>query len=145
MKYNIYLSDELGALIEKDSAERSMTPVQFIPLLLANHYKAQLQVDKDLAAYDIILEELKKEIVTFVNTLEPGQTFVLRDIPFYNSIPDSIRVRIARSVQKLVTAPPANDTELSDLISRKYRPNGKPALLYGAAIYIKNKEKGDKK
>ena len=33
MKYNIYLSDELGALIEKDSAERSMTPVQYIPLM----------------------------------------------------------------------------------------------------------------
>ncbi len=136
MKYNIYLSDELGALIEKDSAERSMTPVQYIPLLLANHYKAQLQVDKELADYDLILEELKTEIVTYVNTLEPGQTFVLRDIPFYNSIPDSIRVRIARSVQKLVTAP-TNDKELSDLIARKYRPNGKAALLYGAAIYLK--------
>ena len=140
MKYEVYLEDNLSVLIEKDAVDRSMTATQYIPELLAKLYKDKLG-ETTMADYSAILERLKLEIIKFVNSsqLDGKQDFVLRDVPYYRDLEDSIRVRLARSINKLICNP-STDTSLSSVIERSYRKDGTPKLRYGAAVYTKKQE-----
>lgn len=135
MKYTIYLENNLAKLIEEEAAEKSMTINEYIPALLAKKYKNKLS-GVTMADYSSMLEKLKKEIIKYVKT--HNGSFVLRDVPFYESMEDSVRVRLARSINTLICNP-SEDKSLSDLIERCYRKDGSPKLRYGAALYrIKN-------
>lgn len=140
MKYEIYLSKDLSSLIEKDADEKSMTATQYIPELLAKVYKNKLK-ETSIADYSAILEKLKTEIIKYVTSsqLDDKPDFILRDIPYYRDLDDSIRVRVARSINKLICNP-TTDTSLSALIKRSYGRNGAPKLRYGAAVYEKKQE-----
>ena len=140
MKCEVYLEDNLSVLIEKDAADRSMSATQYIPELLAKLYKDKLG-ETTMADYSTILERLKLEIIKYVNSsqLDVKQEFVLRDVPYYRNLEDSIRVRLARSINKLICNP-STDTSLSSVIERSYRKDGTPKLRYGAAVYTKKQE-----
>ena len=131
MKYTIYLEKTLAKLIEEEAAGKSMTVNQYIPELLAKKYKNKLS-GVTMAEYSSLLEELKKEIIKYVK--DHSGEFVLRDVPFYESMSDSVRVRLARTINTLICNP-SEDTSLSELIERCYRKDGKPKLRYGAALY----------
>lgn len=140
MKYEIYLDKELSILIDRDAAEKSMTAAQYIPELLSSIYRKELK-GTAMADYSAILEKLKTEIIKYVTSsqLDDKPDFVLRDIPYYRDLDDSVRVRLARSINKLVCNP-TTDTSLSSLIERSYRKNGTPLLRYGAAVYKRKQE-----
>ena len=93
-------------------------------------------IKKFTASFCIVHPKL--EIIKFVNSsqLDVKQEFVLRDVPYYRNLEDSIRVRLARSINKLICNP-STDTSLSSVIERSYRKDGTPKLRYGAAVYTK--------
>lgn len=138
-KYEIYLSDEVAEVLEKESAAYGIKANQYIPDLIAKALKCSSGISEE--SYTNHLENMKKALIEYIDTIQDGKEFYLREIPYYASIPSSIRIRLGRAVNDLI-AGRTEDSTLSDVIERAYRTSdGKLKFHGGAALYKKKERK----
>lgn len=137
-KYEIYLSDELAAILDKEAASHSMKPHQYIPDLIAKALKTKIENPEE--CYTEYLHKMKAAILSYIETIPPEKEFFLREIPYYSSIPSSIRIRLGRSLNDMI-AGRTEDKELSEAITRAYRTSDGKLKFHGGAALYKRKER----
>lgn len=150
MKNTIFLPDNLQNILDKKATNIGITTSAYITDFLTQSFKNELN-GVPTKPYATLYSELRQAVINYKNTLNPGDKFTLRDIPYYanlsvttvntnHSIPAAIRARLGRSINEDIRL---NKTPDFKDVERALTKSGKPAFdksnNSSAAVYVKIK------
>jgi len=148
MKNEIFLSDDLQKIVDRNAAEIGITTSAYLADLLTTQFKDELNNVPD-KSYAQLYSELKIAVINYKNGLNVGDKFTLRDVPYYrdlshsrvngtHTIPSGLRARLGRSINADIRL--SGDINFAD-VKRATTKNGKPAFKKdngsNAAVYEK--------
>ena len=134
MKYEIFVSKELSDILNANASTIGLTPSAYIVDELETLFANQLNQS---TSYSKLYSELRTAVIDYKNSLQPGDTFTLPDIPHYQSlalnpaISSTLRARLGRSINSDITK---KATDFGN-IERVKTKNNSLAFKNGAALY----------
>lgn len=148
MQNQVFLPEQLQTILDAKATAIGITTSAFITDFLTQSFKDELNNVPD-KSYIELYTELREAVIKYKNTLNPGDRFTLRDVPFYkelsvttvsgtHSIPAATRARLGRSLNEDIRL--NKSPEFAD-VKRAVTKSGKPAFNKAnntsAAIYEK--------
>lgn len=158
MQNTIFISDELQQILDRKAANIGISTAAYITDILENTFKDELHgVTKK--SFATLYTELRNAVIDYKNTLNPGDRFTLRDVPYYaelssvelhgtHIVPKGLRVRLGRSINEAISKrddPAFNDVERTHTKSGKlaFDTNGNSkAAIYNIKI-VEEKQNED--
>lgn len=147
MRNDIFLSDELQTIIDNRAKAIGLTTSAFITDLLENAFRDELTGIAD-KSYSTLYSELKVSAREYINSLSPGDSFTLRDVPYYKDmgiagvvtthiVPAAIRARLGRSFNNEVSSSTGDFSDVKRATTRSGKLAFKKVDGSSAAVYVK--------
>jgi hypothetical protein len=148
MQNNIFLPDQLQAVLDQKATSIGITTAAFITDFLTQSFKDDLN-GVPQKSYIELYSELRQAVIQYKKTLNSGDKFTLRDIEYYKNlsitavngthiVPAGIRARLGRSINEDIRL--NKSPEFAD-VKRAVTKSGKLAFdksgNTSAAIYEK--------